>query len=163
MTTIETIYVVLGAYAVLHLGINALMHRPRLKMVALGEDLLADDRVSDEMKDRINHLMDTSMSFKVSVLVFIAVLAATADLILGSEPGRPNHFRDKRTRRFSALYFASIFAANPIFGFLSIIFLLMGAFISLLVNVLRHNDVHLVDVEASIHRPLMSAAVAVRA
>ncbi len=105
------------AYIVLVATLAFAVHPMRREMILLGEELLADPALKPRHRDAINLLMDTCMSFRVGLLLPVAVLSVLADEVLKREvhvPGDDSLMNDPRFDRFLTRHILSIAAINPI-------------------------------------------------
>ena len=114
-----------AVYACIHVGAALALRGTRLEMVRIAESILCDPNVSDRDKDRIDHLLDTSMSFKVVALIPIAVVAVIIDCILGRVESEPAN-DDPRFIKVSLRYFVSVVGSNPLLGVIAVAFILVG-------------------------------------
>ncbi|WP_336980125.1 hypothetical protein [Altererythrobacter fulvus] len=123
--------VAFALYAAVHIGLALGMGRIRRDLVRHGEELLADPSVSREEKARVNRLLDNCFSFKVCILIPIAVISILLDEILGNNQKQSENFEktDPRMHSLYWRYFSSVLAANPVFGLFAVLFVVFGALI----------------------------------
>jgi len=107
-------------YAFVHVALAYAARDLRIEMVRIAEEILSDSAVSDAGKDRVNHLLDTSISFKVGILIPFAAVGVMFDMLLRRAPERDEFGGDARFHRFVRRYFASVLAVNPVFAVISI-------------------------------------------
>lgn len=122
MSTLEIVLAIIGGYAALHIGLAFAMRGPRLRLAKRARQLLARPDLSEKDRDRVEHLLDTCMSFKVAFLIPIAAIAMVLEQVLGDpdpEEGNPE------VAHLVVRYLASVMAANPVFGALAAIILAM--------------------------------------
>lgn len=127
---------IVAAYGALMLGLTVALRPLRLQLADIAERLLSDSKVSSDSRDDINLLLDTCLSFKVSVLFLLAL----CESILGDllrHPVEAHELEDDP--RFHALvwrYFVSIAGINPIV----LVFAIPIGILSLMVHSVTRKD-----------------------
>lgn len=116
----------LAALALAIVGIQLAARRVRLTLVDAGEIVLADAAVSTDVKDWINDLLDTCMSFRVGLLLPFAILSVMADDVLGINQPDDSSDGDERLHRLAGLYSLSVLAANPLAALINVPLLIVG-------------------------------------
>jgi hypothetical protein len=100
-------------------------HPMRRRMFRRTGELLADKRTRTEDRRHLNHLLDSYTSFRVGLLLPIAIIGCTIDMVLARPAASAvdrRWFRDdRRYHMVITSYFLSIAAANPIGPILSIV------------------------------------------
>lgn len=110
--------VALLGYVVVAAVLALVVHPLRVHMVSVAEKMLAEGRWNAEERAKINQLLDTCMSFRVGLAMILAVVAVTAEDLLGRERAVPKArirlVADPRFHVLLRLYFLSALAANPL-------------------------------------------------
>jgi len=147
------ISVALAAYIAIAILLALVTQPVRLRMVDLGNELLADGRTPGPLKAEVLYLMRRSMSMRVAALVPVALLSSMLDDILGREVAEDDGaLDDPRFEGFLIRYLASILACNPLLAIVSILL----APISMVVHAVMRGGAARVSLEGSLLRAVNS-------
>ena len=116
-----------SAYALILLLANRLAQKTRARLFALAEELYKDRRTTSRDKKHLDHLMDTYVSFRVSLLVPLAFLISSFEDLIGKETKSERRWfsNDVRYHRIISSYFWSLAACNPGMLLLSLVPLIL--------------------------------------
>jgi hypothetical protein len=125
-------------YAVLVAMLALALHPLRKRMFRTAESILAEGQWSADERARVNHLMDTCMSFRVGAIMPIAVISVILDDLLRREvrstKSRTRLHRDHRFHQVIAIYLLSVMAANPLASAVTLPLLVLSAIIDKLMG-----------------------------
>lgn len=141
-----------AGYGVVLIGLAIVVHPLRRSMMIIAENMLADQPISDHTRARVNQLLDTCMSFRVGLILPLAVIGVVIDDLL-HRMTPPSTENDARYHALVKRYFVSILAANPIAALISIPLMLF----SFLVHVLRGDE----SIREAVEEPVVRASSAI--
>jgi hypothetical protein len=147
----------LVGYGLLMIAIAIAIYPIRKNMFSLSEDLLKLKNLTESDKRKINLLLDSCMSFRIGVIVPIAIIGVISDRIVGVKPVTKSSsvlLDDQRYHKIIVMYFLSILAANPLVGLITVPLV----FVSVLTDTLIGRTTVRESVEEPIIRASLSAA-----
>lgn len=141
---LATAIAVLAFYSWVCNRATALLHPTRMEIVALGDKMLDDTRVSEEVSNRISATMDSAYSTGLGWVFTLSMPFAAVAAIYDAARGRPDPVSDvpadltEDYRRFMRLSFFSIVGNSPLASLIcSIEVLILAAFVAPLGRILR--------------------------
>lgn len=100
------------------LVLAAAVHPVRMHMVDTANEMLDEGHWNAAERAKINHLLDTCMSFRVGVLLVVAAADVILDIILHREVESPSSAsrlrKDPRFHTMIRCFFLSVMAVNPL-------------------------------------------------
>ncbi|KFG90765.1 hypothetical protein BV98_001477 [Sphingobium herbicidovorans NBRC 16415] len=108
------ILAIMVGYVAISLLAQAAAHRSRKRMLVLAAELQHDKRANQADIDRVDFLLDTAMSWKVGVLLPIAIIGLLSDVALKRDVNGSKHWmsKDPRAGELAFHFFVSVAAAN---------------------------------------------------
>jgi hypothetical protein len=123
LLTSPVVLVLLG-YAGLVVALAFALQPMRLRMIRLGEALLAERRWNRAQKEEINDLLDTMDSLKQAIVFPIAIVVGTGMVVFGHEIPRNKDLeqlaKNEAFDELTTLYFLSLLGANPLVALITI-------------------------------------------
>lgn len=122
-------------YSALMIVLAIVVYPLRRKMFSLAEELIGSGKLDQSGRAELNMLLDDCMSFRMGLLLPIAIIASIADDIIGRKFEiniDKALLEEQKFHHIILIYIISILAANPIAAFFSIPL----AAISILVNLI---------------------------
>jgi hypothetical protein len=126
-----------AAYPLILLATNVLAKGPRKRLFSLAEELRKDSRSNSDDRDHLDHLMDSYISFKVTMfLIPMTLLFMSWEKIVSKKPFTRNSWlvNEERYHQLVRDYVLSIFAVNPLALPFSLAALIIFSIISLIVD-----------------------------
>lgn len=124
---------VLAAYVIVLRGMTNRAYSSRLRLYALGQELLADKDCDDTDRMMVRHCLDVAMTFRGALWWLVISIAVFVRIVLEPIFGRPNQTVHPnvsgRMIEFAELFFKSVIAANPIIGMLALAVSWIGVFL----------------------------------
>lgn len=112
------IALMLIGYVVLMVALSYVVQPLRESMVLLSEEMLDDTKWTDGQRDEINLIIGASMSFRIGLIMPLAVLSMLVDTLLDRKPvPTEEQAQLEADPRFDAVmwrFFVSAAAANPL-------------------------------------------------
>lgn len=147
----------LVGYGVVMIALAIAIYPIRKNMFSLSEELLRLKNLTESDKLKINLLLDSSMSFRIGMIVPIAVIGVISDRIIGIKPQIKTSvtlLNEKRYHKIIVMYFLSILVANPLAALITIPLV----FLSIVTDKLIGKTTVRESVEEPIVRASLSAA-----
>jgi hypothetical protein len=122
----------LFGYAGLITVLAVLVQPMRLRMTEISNTLLATPGLKPAMREKVNGLIDTCMSFRVGLILPIAIVSVITDEILEGDSCKPQTHQlsdNSEYHKMLLMYLVSILVANPIMSFVNVPLLIFGAIV----------------------------------
>ena len=147
----------LVGYGVIMIALAIAIYPIRKNMFSLAEELLKLKSLTESDKRKINLLLDSCMSFRIGMMVPIAIIGVISDRVIGikmPDKASTQLLNEEKYHKIIAMYFLSILVANPLAGLIT----LPLVFVSILTDKLIGKTTVRESVEEPIVRASLSAA-----
>ena len=122
------VFAVMAGYVLLSALAQVVAHPARRQLLAIAADLQNDKRANDKDVARIDFFLDIAMSWKVALIIPLAIFSVLADVLLDRSEvnGKGWLEQDPRLTKFLVCFIISISAANIIMSIINAILLLVA-------------------------------------
>ena len=160
-TILAPVILLMAGYLAVVAILAFVAHPLRRRMIEIAEEMLAEPSLAPVNRDRINHLLDTCMSFRVGLRLPFAILSQIIDdflrLPLHRSPSQKELMKDERYTQLLGRYSLSVLAANPLAAIATSILIIPGAIIHVVMRGTNQRD----GIRRTVEQPVLAASAIV--